>query len=47
MIGLKCAKLCPLPFPLKLEFGNCSMLAALIMLMKYSRSQTRHLLNEL
>lgn len=42
-----CAKLCPLPFPLKLEFGNCSMFAALIILIKYSRSQTRHLLNEL
>lgn len=42
-----CAKLCPLPFPLKLEFSNCSMFAALTMLVKYSRSQTRHLLNEL
>lgn len=37
----------PLPFPLKPEFSNCSMYAALTMSVKYSRSQTRHLLNEL
>lgn len=41
------AKLCPVPFLLKLEFGNYFKFAALSMSVKYSRSQTRCLLSEL